>query len=239
MFEPYIITIEDFDIKMLIVNERAKIWYDKPDSAWITELQWTVDNVDLGPGRVVIDGGCHYGLYTIFYASQGAKVFSIDVHQPNLDMAYVNTVLNRVPASFLHAAIAPEDGYTFYNGENLGTIVGERKVRVPCYRLPTLRDKLGKVDVVKLDIEGAEYSVLPDCIDDMPEVDTWIVEFHPFELKDASIHEVMGESLQLFLDRGFDLHWIDRSLGKEGKVVPYPTKAEWRKQSTVIATKEK
>jgi hypothetical protein len=70
------------------------------------------------------------------------------------------------------------------------------------------------VDVVKLDIEGAEYSVLPDCIDDMSEVDTWIVEFHPFELQDASIHEVISEKVQLFFDRGFDLHWIDRSLAK-------------------------
>jgi 2-polyprenyl-3-methyl-5-hydroxy-6-metoxy-1,4-benzoquinol methylase len=114
-FEPYIVEIDDIEprLKFLVANERGRIWYDSPDSAWITELKWTVENVDLGPGRMVIDGGCHYGLYTLVYASQGAQVVSIDVHQPNLDMVYVNTSLNKLPAYFLHAAIAPKTGIRF------------------------------------------------------------------------------------------------------------------------------
>lgn len=232
-FEPYLIKLDEIDpdLRFLICNERAKVWYDKPQAAWVRELQWTVDNVKL-EGRTVIDAGCHYGLYSLVYAHAGADVIAIDVHRPNLDMLHVNTVINNLPVRYLHGAVAHEDGFTYYNGKNLGTITSEQITRVPCFRLPTI---CKEAHVVKLDIEGAEYTVVPDAIDEMPNCDTWIVEIHPFEFKEQKTEEMITNLINLFLDRDYELHWIDRELDEESQVVPYPNVATWKIQSTIFA----
>ncbi len=56
----------------------------------------------------------------------------------------------------------------------------DRAVAAPVYRLPTVMARLGHahVDLLKLDIEGAEYGVLSDLIRAGVEVGQILVEFH-------------------------------------------------------------
>ena len=53
-------------------------------------------------------------------------------------------------------------------------------VELPVRRLVTVMDELGheRVDVLKLDIEGAEYEVIDDLVESGAEVDQLLVEFH-------------------------------------------------------------
>lgn len=59
-----------------------------------------------------------------------------------------------------------------------------RSIQVQVKRLVTLARKLGhqKIDVLKMDIEGAEYEVIPDIVKLLPEVEIKqiLVEFHHF-----------------------------------------------------------
>jgi FkbM family methyltransferase len=53
-------------------------------------------------------------------------------------------------------------------------------IRIPVIKLATAMGRLGhsRIDILKMDIEGAEYSVLNDLIKDHIEVGQLLVEFH-------------------------------------------------------------
>jgi FkbM family methyltransferase len=58
--------------------------------------------------------------------------------------------------------------------------VGTGTVEVPVYRLRTIMSKLGhdKIDILKMDIEGAEYDVLDDVLQSGLAVPQILIEFH-------------------------------------------------------------
>ena len=65
------------------------------------------------------------------------------------------------------------------------TMVAEPQTRdhaidVPAYSLPTIATKLGhqKIDLLKMDIEGAEYEVLDGLLDSPVKPTQLLVEFH-------------------------------------------------------------
>ena len=153
-FEPYII---DHPIvpgrKFVIGTKLGRSWYDPLSDAWRAELVWIKDNVDLGAGRNVLDGGCHHGMHTVTMAGE-CNLLAMDIHRPNITMLEINTSINGLNVNYCHGAISHTDGMTMYNGQSIGmvTISGDERVPVPCVRIPTI---MPDVNVVKLDIEGA------------------------------------------------------------------------------------
>ena len=57
---------------------------------------------------------------------------------------------------------------------------GGSPIRVPVRKLTTIMSKLGheKIDLLKLDIEGAEYDVIDDIISSRIQVGQVLIEFH-------------------------------------------------------------
>jgi hypothetical protein len=53
-------------------------------------------------------------------------------------------------------------------------------VEAPVYRLRTIMNMLGheRIDLLKMDVEGAEYQVISDLIDSRVDVRQIVVEFH-------------------------------------------------------------
>jgi hypothetical protein len=87
--------------------------------------------------------------------------------------------------------------------------------------------KVGKPTVYKMDIEGAEFELMPQEIDDLPSVHTWIVEIHP----NAGDPNIIAGA---FADRKFDLLKVDR----ERMIVrPYELGERWLTHATLIARK--
>jgi len=75
---------------------------------------------------------------------------------------------------------APKDpthvSHTMLKGGDAGT----GTIDVPVFRLRTIMDKLGHdhIDVLKMDIEGAEYGVLGDVLDSGVPIPQILIEFH-------------------------------------------------------------
>ncbi|HZI20720.1 MAG TPA: FkbM family methyltransferase [Pyrinomonadaceae bacterium] len=83
---------------------------------------------------------------------------------------------------------------------DVGDGVAARGVEVPTARL---RDFLGgRVDFLKVDIEGAETEVLEDCADRLGEVEHLFVEYHSFAERPQTLHRLTT----LLADAGFRLH---------------------------------
>ena len=57
---------------------------------------------------------------------------------------------------------------------------GRSTMELPVHRLPTIMQKLGheRIDMVKMDIEGAEYEVIEDIIGSAVPITQLLIEFH-------------------------------------------------------------
>src|SRR5205807_10175494 len=75
-----------------------------------------------------------------------------------------------------------------------------RSLRVTAVRLKTrLQDE---IDLLKMDIEGAEYEVLDDCREELKNVKNLFVEYH----SRADLPQRLSSLLQILSDAGFRYH---------------------------------
>jgi FkbM family methyltransferase len=83
---------------------------------------------------------------------------------------------------------------------DMGGAAAAESIEVPTARLRDFLDR--PVDLLKVDIEGAETEVLEDCADRLREVENLFVEYHSFAERPQTLHRVTG----LLADAGFRLH---------------------------------
>jgi len=73
------------------------------------------------------------------------------------------------------------------------------KVKVQSISLNNLINKEAVIDLLKIDIEGAEYEVLVDCKNSLSKVKNIFVEYHSY----LNGEQKLGEILTLFEQSGF------------------------------------
>jgi FkbM family methyltransferase len=132
----------------------------------------------LKPGMTVLDIGAHHGLYTILAAQKvgkGGKVFAFEPSPNQRRRLATHLRLNRVAdrVSILPAAVGNETaGTTLY--VVAGKETGCNSLRPPAVQEPTepvqvqvtsldailSKENMGRVDFIKMDIEGAELAAL-------------------------------------------------------------------------------
>jgi len=203
MFEPYIIQHGFRNLDFFIATPLARDWYEPPKSYILLEYQWVAENIPL-KGRVVIDGGCHHGHYSLVLAQKSPKqLIMVDPHIANLDIAEVNMFLNCLHRgmSLRCAAFWNQTGKINYDGQSNGAISFGEGIEVDSIRLADLNPK-----VVKLDIEGAEYTVVPDGLATC-NVDSWIIEAHSGNQTNPNAQDNLARLLK---DDGYKLDWVNR-----------------------------
>ncbi len=88
------------------------------------------------------------------------------------------------------------------------------KIVVPCKKLETIMKENGHthIDILKIDIEGAEYEVLRDIIKSNIKIAQLVIEFH-YKFKEFSGNgiKVMESTLALLKENGFQI--FDVSVG--------------------------
>jgi FkbM family methyltransferase len=82
----------------------------------------------------------------------------------------------------INISLEGSDGASIYFTENV--------VKVPSIRLKELIEKETKIDLLKMDIEGAEYEVLIDCKDSLASVDNLFIEVHSFTKEQQRLSEI-------------------------------------------------
>ncbi len=180
------------------IAQRVKQWRDHFYSLRVNgklslgkEDVWTIiDNRLQNP--VVYSGGVgknisfELELITLFQA----QVFLYDPSETG-----INTMKNILPIEGLkfspvalsdldgilklYVPVNPEEGsYTKYVHRK-GNI---KTIEFPCRKISSLMNENGhsKIDILKLDIEGSEYGVLENILDDRIEIDQLCIEFHHF-----------------------------------------------------------
>ena len=165
---------------------------------------------------VIFDCGAHIGLATLALKQRYPKAHLTafeadpaisDVLRFNLNSFGLSDVVVRQQAVWVHDKGVIFEASHDDSGKVQGTnaIPGTTTTAVPSVRLRALLEQ-AHVDFVKLDIEGAEFSVIPDCFDVLRKARCYLVEAHVFDYPQR-----LGNLLSIFEGHGFryvlgDLH---------------------------------
>jgi FkbM family methyltransferase len=144
----------------------------------------------VGSPRVIVDAGAHIGLTAAFFAARfpEAQVIAIEPESSNFSMLRTNT--QRYPnVRCLHAGLWSRRGPLRIRDQHVATwsfqvsevdsTPGHGTV-VPATTMTDILSDNGvhRIDLLKMDIEGAELEVLLDSQDWIGLVDTILVELH-------------------------------------------------------------
>jgi len=212
-FKPFIqdLEIEGAPLRFFVATAQSADWYCPMKPRNKAELEWLVANLDLG-GERIIDAGAYHGLYTLAFAKTAGpagQVTAVDPVTSNCAIMEANLALNGLSAEVENFAISNKAGKVSFSKGSCGHILPSGDHWVQARRL---RDLVPDATVVKCDIEGEEFSVIPAQVDEMNKVRAWIVEIHPGPDRNPRT------LVDTFASRGYRLLW---SGSPDGRIVPY------------------
>lgn len=174
---------------------------------------------------LIIDGGANVGVATAFFRQRhpDARIIAIEPN-PEAFLALRRNIAawggDRVIA--VRAALGREgvDATTLYTSDSpasLRTSIWEhranwtRSLRAPTFSLARLIRGIGRVALLKLDVEGAEYGVLVELGENslLERVDALAIEYHYYPAHDDGALERL---LALLSESGFALERVDQPL---------------------------
>ena len=188
-------------------------------------MKFVTDN----PYPVIIDGGANAGVATVFfkrlYPQAQITAFEPDAQIASLLKANVAS-LCATNVDVVEAALWTSAGeLTFWSqGGDAGRLGDEPPIggAAVAVRSVRLADYLHQhVDLLKLDIEGAECEVLPDCEPLLGNVDRILLEYHSVVHSDQRL----GEVLEVLRRSGFR-YFIQAESGAVA-VPPFVESHEW------------
>ncbi len=185
----------------------------------------------VSPGMVFIDVGANDGLYTLFAAAKvgdSGVVIAFEPSSREFDRLQANLILNRLGfVQPVRIGLARQHGHGRlriagygHEGHNtLGEFVYDSvdRERFEDVELTTLDSfltgrKLKRVDVIKLDVEGAEMSVLEGAVQTLSESRPLLL----LELLDPALRRQghsAAEVVEFLLDLGYEIYNFSSSTG--------------------------
>lgn len=203
-FQPHIVDarVAAAHFRFFVATRQAAAWYAPPRAHALVEYEWILEHVALG-GRQVVDVGAHHGYYSMLLAAARPAPRSVTAVEPlpsNCAILEVNAALNGVPLRIVQAAVTNRGSSVRVLPRGNSRLSATSSLVVEGR---SLRSVAAGADIVKMDIEGAEFEVLPSDLVALPSVTTWIVEVHvPYG--DPAI------LFALFEERGFAAHFLDK-----------------------------
>lgn len=176
------------------LNMLFEIWFDK---------EYTPTGYKIHKDNIVIDIGANIGGYTIYSAQKCKKVYAFEPYKPSykklLDNIIMNDLNNVIPYNY--ALGFPKGKKKFYSNYHSGRNsfyknpkpeleFENHTVSVITLNSFIKQNKIKKIDLLKMDCEGAEYEILFNLNDkDYSKIKRIVMETHDF-IKDKSITDI-------------------------------------------------
>jgi FkbM family methyltransferase len=122
---------------------------------------------------IFIDVGAHHGSYILAFHQYCKMIVAIEANPLNYSFLRHNLALNKIDNCIsINCIVTSHDGFADLYTSELSVLhsikksrVGEpkQKIRIPAYKLDTLligKLALDRIDIIKIDVEGAEKEVL-------------------------------------------------------------------------------
>jgi FkbM family methyltransferase len=158
------------------------------------------------PRGLVIDAGAHVGVYSLMVAGSAERVIALEPDPVNYRVLELNLALNETRTrTAVNAALWTHGGEVQFHRAPYtegGAVGNDGGVTVAAVTLDDLVAGNPSVDVLKLDVEGAEFDVLAAarCLD---QIETIMAELH---FHDPAMKERLVDVLT---ERGFNVRIID------------------------------
>jgi FkbM family methyltransferase len=167
------------------------------DEIWI-DRSYTPKDFEIHENDTIVDIGAHIGVFSIF-ASQSAKrgiVYAIEPIKENFEMLKDNIEINRIQNIIpIENAVSDKTGskQIFLGDTGMHSFYFDRGNKRTDVRTISFKDfieqnEISRIDLLKMDCEGAEYEILFGCPEDILEVIRRItLEYHNID----NVHNVL------------------------------------------------
>jgi FkbM family methyltransferase len=174
------------------------------NEVWADKAYEPIPDFAIKPGWNVIDAGAHKGIFAVRAARAGARVIALEPEPINYAALCFNLENNRCGlAKPMDAALWSEAGEAvlhYFGGDAstnfslvLGADDGSTEV-VKTVTLQSLVEQMGRVDLLKLDIEGAEIAVLRSTpVETLQRIDRIVLDYFIDDAPDEGLsmaHEI-------------------------------------------------
>lgn len=154
--------------------------------------------------RTILDLGANIGMTSLWFQQRyrPAQLLAVECDPDNAAVTRLNYSSNHLPGEVLEAAVGASVGKALFqrsSTSNLGTLVSTtanalsdpRTIEVPTISLPDLLSQFEgqSVDLIKMDIEGAEESVFSSETEWLNQTQALIIEWHADRINPAPLIE--------------------------------------------------
>jgi len=149
-------------------------------------------SLTIRPDDIVLDAGANAGLFSIWAALRCRSVISVEPAPETFDLLKLNKRINKATNVLLiNKALSDHDGYVTMRGDGATYQIEQDGIMIPSTTIDSLLAELDvSVDVVKMDVEGAERLCLPGSY--LQKVREIVVETHSTENSVVRILEEHG-----------------------------------------------
>jgi FkbM family methyltransferase len=163
-----------FIIPILQGKLRGKKWVagSAVNSCWLGSYEYEKQSIfaeSVAEGSIVFDIGAHVGFYTLLSSvlvGPKGRVFAFEPIDKNLFYLKKHLQLNQITnVSLIEAAVSDHNGFTYFaegrtSSQGYISPKGNLLVRTVCLDELYLKGEILVPDFIKIDVEGAEMSVL-------------------------------------------------------------------------------
>ena len=156
----------------IILLDNALFYIEDLEDLYHSTLCYEKDTLKLAkrllsPGGVFVDVGANIGGYTIRLASKARRVYSFEPHPRNFRLLKYNLKLNNLYSKVYayRYAVSQKKGKVLltlseFHGRHSIVELRSRYIEVPSITLDDILYSEDNIDVIKIDVEGAEPLVL-------------------------------------------------------------------------------
>lgn len=172
------------------------------------------------PVPVILDCGANIGTSIVWFRQTypAARIIAFEAEPAIGAVLTRNLQRNGISGVDIvqKAVWTDTDGLDFGSGDaDAGSLFSETsRKRVPSVRLRDYLLRETRIDMLKIDIEGAETAVLLDCRDALTHVQNMFIEFHAY----IGHPQTLASVIQVLEEAGFR-YYIDSSQGRTKPLV--------------------
>ena len=153
------------------------------------------------PPAFMIDAGAYIGDSSAYFASKfpALKIIALEPHPANHALASQNLAPYGTQVTLLNKALASTPGTVMISGEHDSAVVGQSGRAVDAVTVPMIMALAGvdSIDILKMDIEGAEADVLDASADQwLGKTGLLIVELHNAEIEASVMATLVRNGFQ-------------------------------------------